>query len=102
MNHFHIPGFPNRIPNLDCQTCLLKFKNQKNDDVSLHLVRFHMHVYKLGVVLHEDYLMKMFMASLEGNARSWYDWLPLESLYSLKDFHTFFMNILKNNILPCF
>ena len=40
--------------------------------------------------MHEDYLMKMFMASLEGNARSWYERFPSDSLYSLKYFHTVF------------
>ena len=90
MNHAHIPDFPNRMPNVHWKTCLLKFKNQKNDDVSLHLVRFHMHVYKLGVIMHEYSLMNMFMVSLEGNARSWYEGLPSESLYSLKKFHTVF------------
>ena len=34
--------------------------------------------------------MKMFMFSLEGNARSWYEGFPTESLYSLRDFHTIF------------
>ena len=54
MNLAHIPGFPNRIPKLDWQTGLPKFKDQKNDDAALHLVRFHMHIHKLGVKLHED------------------------------------------------
>ena len=30
------------------------------------------------------------MISLEGNARSWYEGLPTESLYSLKYFHSVF------------
>ena len=34
--------------------------------------------------------MKMFMVSLEGNARSWYEGLPAEILYSLEDFHSVF------------
>ena len=90
MNCAHIPSFLNRIPNVDWKTCLPKFKNQKSDDDVLHLVRFHMHICKLGVKLHEDSLMKMFMVSLEGNARSWYEGLLAEILYSLKDFHTIF------------
>ena len=49
-----------------------------------------MHIHKLGVKLHEDSLMKMFMTSLEGNARSWYEGLPTGSLYSLREFHTIF------------
>ena len=89
-NPAHILGFLNRITNVDWQTCLPKFKNQKSDDVVLHLVRFHMHICKLGGELHEDSLMKMFMASLEGNACSWYERLPSESLYSLKYSHAVF------------
>ena len=90
MNRAHIPGFSNQIPNLDWKTCLPKVKYQKNDDDSLHLVIFHKHIYKLAVELHEDSLMKMCMVSLEGNARSWDEGFPAESLYSLKDFHSLF------------
>ena len=68
----------------------LKFKNQRSDDAPLHLVRFHMHICKLGVELHDYSLMKMFMVSLEGNVRSWYDGLPSGSLCSLTDFHIVF------------
>ena len=90
MNHAHIPGFPNQIPNIYWEACLPIFKYQKGDDVALHLFRFHKHIHKLGVELHEDSLIKMFMVSLEGNARSWYDGLPAASLYSLKYFHSVF------------
>ena len=44
----------------------------------------------MGVGWHEDSLMKIFRASLEENARLWYDGLPSKSLSSLKDFHTVF------------
>ena len=77
MNRAHILGFPNRIPSIDCQTYLTRFKA-------------HEHIHKLGVELHESSLMKMFMVNLEGNARSWYEGLLAESLYSLRDFHTVF------------
>ena len=70
MNHAHIPGFPNQIPNIDWQAYLPRFKDQKGDDATLHLFRFHKHIHKLGVELHEDYLMKIFMVILEGNERS--------------------------------
>ena len=49
-----------------------------------------MHLCKLWVELHEDSLMKIFMVSLEGYARSWYDRLPSETLYYLKYFHVVF------------
>ena len=67
-----------------------KVKDQKKDDDALHLVRFHMHIHKLGVKLHEDFLMKMFMATLEGDSRSWYEGLPSQSLFSLANIHTIF------------
>ena len=34
--------------------------------------------------------MKMFMATLEEHARSWYERLPLGCIYSLVDFHMMF------------
>ena len=90
MSRSHIPSFPNRIPKVDWSTYLPKFRDEDSEDAALHVTRFHMHIRKLGVRLHEDSLMKMFMASLEGNARFWYESLPDESLYSLKDFHEVF------------
>ena len=94
MNWAHIPSFPNQIPKVDWKTGLPKFKDLKNDDAALHLVRFHIH--KLGVKLHEDSLMKMFMATLEGDARSWYEGLPSKSLFYLTDCHTVFHEHYKN------
>ena len=64
-----ILGYPNRIPNIYWLTYLPIFKDQKNDDAGIHLFRFHKHIHKLGVGWHEDYLMKLFMFSLEGYAR---------------------------------
>ena len=55
MNHAHIPGFPKQIPNIDWQAYLPRFKDQKGDDATIHLFRFHNHIHKLGVELHEDY-----------------------------------------------
>ena len=43
MNHSHILGFPNRMPHIDWQSCLPKFKDEEGDDVALHLIKFHMH-----------------------------------------------------------
>ena len=90
MNISSIHGFPNRIPHVDWQAYLPKFKDQKGDDVAIHLFRFHKHIHKLGVGWHEDSLMRIFMISLEGDARSWYEMLPPGSLSSLKYFHTTF------------
>ena len=63
---------------------------KKGDDAAIHLFIFHKHIHKLGVGWHEDSLMKLFMFSLEGYARSWYEGLLVESLSSLKYFHTIF------------
>ena len=90
MNLASIPSFPNRIPPVDWKTYLPKFKDQNGDDATIHLFRFHKHIHKLGVGWHEDSLMKLFRASLEENARLWYEGLPSGSLSSLKDFHTTF------------
>ena len=93
MNRAHILDFPNRIPCIDWKTSFPKFKDEEGDDASLHLIKFHMHSHKLNVEWYEDCLMKMFMATLEGNARSWYESLLASSLYSLEYFHlTFYEN----------
>jgi hypothetical protein len=78
------------MPCVDWQTYFPKFRDQNMDDVVLHLIKFHFHIHKLEIKFHEDCLMKMFMATLEGKARSWYEGLKPSSLYSLKDFHTTF------------
>ena len=51
--------------------------------------------------MHEDYLMKMFMATLEGDARSWYEGLPSKNYFPLLIFIQYFMNITKTNTPPC-
>lgn len=52
LNHMHILGFPNRMPHVDWQPYLPKFRDQKEDD-ALHLVKFHMHARRLKVDFHE-------------------------------------------------
>ena len=70
MNPSHIPSFPNLMSHIDWQSYLPKLKDEEGDDVALHLIKFHMHSCKLKVEWHEDCLMKMFMATLEGKTRS--------------------------------
>ena len=53
------------MPQEDWKTYLPKFRDEKGDDATLHLIRFHMHVHKLRINFHEDCLMKMFMVTLE-------------------------------------
>ena len=90
MNLAAIPSYPNKIPLVNWQTYFPRFNDEKGDDTAIHLFIFHKHIHKLGVELHEDSLMKMFMASLEENARSWYEGLPLGILSLLNEFHTVF------------
>jgi len=66
------------------------FKDDGKKDVALHLVRFHMHICKLKVDFPKDCLMKIFLATLEGEAQSWYESLPPSCIYCLKDFHAMF------------
>ena len=76
---------------------MLVFRGEEGDHVVLHLIKFHMHARKLKVEWHEDCLMKMFMASLEGNARTWYKWLPATSIFSLRYFHAVFFRHFKES-----
>ena len=49
-----------------------------------------MHIHRLEVKFPEDYLTKMFMATLEEEARSWYEGFPSASLFSLEYFYSIF------------
>lgn len=81
MNRSHISGFSNRLPRIDWKTNLPKFRDQGGHDVVIHLVKFQMHMRRLGFEFHEDCLMKMFIVSLEGKDRPWYEKLLPSSLY---------------------
>lgn len=93
----HIPGFPNKMPKVDWSRNLPTFNADGKKDVALHLIRFHMHVRKLKINFPEDCLMKMFMATLEDEARFWYESLPSASIYCLRDFHTVFFEKYKES-----
>ena len=101
MNISAIPGYPNKIPLVYWQTYLPRFNDWKGDDATIHLFIFHKHIHNLGVGCHEYSLMKLFMFSLEGYARSWYEGLPVGSLSSLKYFHTIFHENFEGIILIC-
>ena len=90
MNRSHILGFPNPMLKVEWLTNLPIFKDEKNYNASLHLVRFHIHVHSLKVQFAEDCLMNMFMVTLEEKAWSCYESLPNGSLYSLFYFHLAF------------
>jgi hypothetical protein len=85
-----VPGFPHPVPSIDIWgDHLPRFAEKKGDNPSDHLIRFHQCMIQLDIN-HEDVLMKMFVFSLEGDAREWYRSLPPSSIYSLKEFHTVF------------
>ena len=90
MNRDFIPGFPNKMAQVNWQRNLSIFQEKNVDDALLHIIKFHKHSWKLKVKWHEDYLMKMFMETLEGKVREWYEVLNPGSLFSLKDFHKVF------------
>ena len=49
MNWSHIPGFPNPMPKVERLTDIPIFRDEKKYNVTLHLVRFHMHVHSIKV-----------------------------------------------------
>ena len=86
MNQAYILGFPNQMPHVHWQTGLPRFQD-KGDYADIHLMSFHFHVHNLGIDFPEDCLTKMFMLTLEENARFWYETRPPASICSLKDFY---------------
>ena len=70
MSRDDISGFSNKIPKVDWSRNFPTFKDDGKKDDALHLVQFHMHIRKLKVDFPEDLLMKIFMDTLEGEARS--------------------------------
>ena len=65
------------------------FRERREDNPADHLIKFHEYMNLLDLQ-HEDVRIKMFMYSLDGDAREWYFSLPPSSISSLKDFHTVF------------
>ena len=103
MNQSHIPGFPNPMPKVKWLDDLPIFKDEKKDNVALHLVRFHMYVCSLKVHFPKHCLMKMFMTTLEGKACSGYKSLENGAMYSLANFHDEFYEMYKEchpSLLP--
>ena len=90
MNRDHIPRFPHKMPQVNWDKNLPIFQDEKVDDALLHLIKFHIHSWRLKVEWHEDLLMNIFMVKLEGKAREWYEGLNPSSLFSLKYFHKVF------------
>jgi hypothetical protein len=90
LNFVDIPGFPNVVPTIDeWRDYLTGFKEKKDDHPTQHLIKFHKCMDQFHIH-HEDVLMKMFMYSLEGDARQWYWPLPYSGISSSKRFHIAF------------
>jgi hypothetical protein len=85
-----IPGFSHPVPSIDIWgDQVLRFVEKKEDNPSDHLIRFRQCMVQLDIY-HEDFLMKMFDLSLEGDAHEWYRYLYSSIIYSLKEFHRVF------------
>jgi len=85
-----VSGFPHTIPHMSEWGYFLPiFKERMEDNHAQHLFKFHKFMDQL-YFYHEDVLMKMFMHSLDGDARQWYFSLPHSSISSLKKFHSSF------------
>ena len=99
-NFTDIAGFPNTVPAINVWgDCLPRFRESKEDNPSDHLVKFHECMDRLDLY-HEDVRMKMFMYSLEGDARQWYRSLPPSSISSLREFHAAFTKYYKGYFSP--
>ena len=89
-NFSAVAGFPHPIPTMTEWGYFLPiFRERKEDNPADHLIKFHECMDMLGLQ-HEDVRMKMFLYSLDGDAREWHFSLPPSSISSLKDFHTVF------------
>jgi hypothetical protein len=95
LNFLVVPSFPNPTPSFSgCPDFLPIFSGNDEDNPAQHLIKFHQCIDQLDVY-HEDDIMKMFVYSLEGDARQWYQSLPISSISSLKDFHVAFHSYCK-------
>ena len=73
MSKYHIPGFPHKLPKVNWGKNLPMFQDENIDDPLLHLIKFNIHSSRLKGNWHEDCLMKIFMETLEGKTREWYE-----------------------------
>ena len=89
-NFSAVPGFPHPVPTMiEWGYFMPIFIERKEDNPAGHLIKFY-ECMNLLDLQHEDVCMKMFMYSLDGDAREWHFSLPPSSISSLKDFHTLF------------
>jgi hypothetical protein len=65
------------------------FRKHRDENHVEHLCEFH-ELMNQWEIHHEDLLMKMFMLSLDRDAREWYRSLPPTSISSMREFHAAF------------
>jgi hypothetical protein len=84
-----IHGFSNVIPS-DVRNFLPKFNGNHENSASHHVELFTnlMGDYEIA---HEDVHMKLFVQTLEGDARDWFFFLPACSISSCRQLHSTFM-----------
>lgn len=72
LNFLVVPGFPNPSPSFaDYANFFSIFYGNKGDSPAQHLMKFHWCIKRLNID-HEDSLMKLFVYSLNGDARRSY------------------------------
>jgi len=90
LNCLAIPGFPNPMPSFpECANFLPIFHGDEGDKLDQQLIDFHQCIDWLNIC-HDDALMKMFIYSLNGDARIWYQSLSISNISSMQKFHATF------------
>jgi hypothetical protein len=86
-----IPGYPREMPP-HYEEFLPCFAGIKRECPELHMMRFWGFFWRFPVDDEaEDLVMKLFSASLHGEARRWYDDLPTASIDSMEHFERVFL-----------
>jgi hypothetical protein len=86
-----IPGYPREMPP-HYEESLPCFAGIKRECPEFHMMRFWNFFRRFPVDDEaEDLVMKLFSASLHGEARRWYDDLPAASIDSMEHFERVFL-----------
>jgi hypothetical protein len=89
-NFSSILDFPNVVTTMDEGGSFLPtFREHRDENPVEHILELHELMHQWGIH-HEDVLKNMFMYSLEGDVRKWYQSLPPTSISSLEQFHAAF------------
>jgi hypothetical protein len=86
-----IPGYPRKMP-LSYKNLLPRFFGLDGESPDYHMSRFwEFFQYRPVSDEAEDLVMKLFSASLHGEAKKWYDNLPAASIISMDHFEEIFL-----------